>query len=258
MVSEEESREYYRKAVFLEPGRQEVYLRYLSDVQTDGVFSEEEERFLRDTLHTVRPGSDQTYEELLAAQPEAYLETAFQIGLAYWYSCPRDDSRRIALGWFEKAVAQEEMAQEEMAQESSAQAERAALYLEMGESLEKIHSSDGGDALRHAARYWEDLGRILEKSRDGQGLEDSLMQLKFCRESLYTLTFLSGDLTRSGIGSREQLARIGELETLAIQTPTADKQSEIHSRILEEIQSAAKSAGEAVRNSSRSNNRNRG
>ena len=299
VVSEEESRNYYRKAVFLDPGRGEAYLRYLSDVQTDGVFSEEEEMFLRDLLHTVRPGEEQTYEELLAAEPEAYLETALQIGLAYWYSCPREDSRRIALGWFGKALAQGGAVQEpdpvrkyesegrssfdygtgirtdhvshkrsfieegagltlpegtgfeEMAREESDLTKTAALYLELGGSLEKIHSSNEEEAAGSAGRYWENLGRILDQSRDGQGLEDPLMQLKFCRESLYTLTFLAGDLTRSGISSEEQLSRIREVETLARKTRIMDLQKEMSDRILEEIESAGQSAEEAVRNSSK-------
>ena len=76
------------------------------------------------------------------------------------------------------------------------------------------------------------------------------MQLKFCRESLYTLTFLAGDLTRSGISSEEQLSRIREVETLARKTRITDLQKEMSDRILEEIESAGQSAEEAVRNSS--------
>ncbi len=103
VVSVEKSRDYYRKAIFMDPERNDAYLRYLSDVQIDGTLSDEEEIFLRDTLHTVRPGSDLTYEELLSADPLSYAETALQIALAYWYSFPGDNGRRIAIGWFEKA-----------------------------------------------------------------------------------------------------------------------------------------------------------
>lgn len=252
VVSEEESRDYYRRAIFLDPGRGDAYLRYLSDVQTDGIFSEEEEMFLRDTLHTVRPGSDQTYEEILATEPAAYLETALQIGLAYWYSCPREDSRRIALGWFEKAVELEEITEDHFAL-----SERAALYLELGRALEKIHSSNEEDAALSAEEYWEDLGRILEKCREGQGPEDPLMQLKFCRDSLYTLTFLSGDLTRTGIGGNKQLLRIREVEELARQTQVQTAQKEMGSAIWEEIHNAGKSAEEAVRNSSKKHSSSR-
>ena len=103
-MSEAEGRGYYQKAVFLDPGRSDAYLKYLDEVGQDGIFSEEEETFLRKTLHSVRPGTDQTYEELLRKKRKPYVETALQIGLSYWYSSPRDDSRRIAMGWFEKAA----------------------------------------------------------------------------------------------------------------------------------------------------------
>ncbi len=100
----EESDELYRRAVFLDPGNSRAYLNYLEDAGLDGVFSEEEDLFLRDLLHTIPLNSDQTYEELLQADPDAYGRTALEIGLAYWYTSSREDAKRIAKGWFDKAA----------------------------------------------------------------------------------------------------------------------------------------------------------
>ena len=258
VVSEEESRDYYRRAIFLEPGRSDAYLKFLSDAQTDGIFSGEEEVFLRDTLHTVRPGSDQTYEELLLEEPDSYAKTAFQIALAYWYSCQREDSRRIALGWFEKAV--------EAGMETGTdggvrtgehdtdgngfedEREEASQYLRLGAVLEKIHSPDQRDASASAAEYWENLDRILERSEFGSIWEDPLTQLKFCRESLTTLAFLAGDLSRAGIGSGDQMARIRELEELAEGVEVSSPQESVQKQILEEVRHAAGAARETVEN----------
>ena len=238
VAGEKEGREYYRKAVFLEPGRCDAYLKYLSGAQTDGVFSDQEELFLRDTLHSVRPGTDRTFEELLEQEPEEYLRTALQIGLAYWYSCPREDARKIAMGWFEKAAE----AGAGTGKEAEEMREKAQEYLRLGGTLEKIHSSGGEEAALNAAQYWEDLGALLKSGGEDGILEDWLAQLKFCRESLLTLTFLSGELTQAGISEQQQTGRIEELEELArgVSAPAGGEQ--VRGRILGEIKEAAASA----------------
>ena len=242
VVSEKEGREYYRKAIFLDPGRSDAYLRFLSDAELDGIFSGEEELFLRDTLHLVRPGTERTYEELLAQSPEDYLRTAFQIALAYWYSCRREDNRKIAMGWFEKAVGVQTGA------ESGGDEirEKAQLYLQLGGILEKIHSSGEKDAPMNAMEYWEDLGLMLEKAGKEGVLEDWQAQLKFCRESLHTLTFLSGELNRAGVKSREQICRIEEIEDLAGKVEIPPAAGERGEEILEEIRQAVSSAKESA------------
>ncbi len=248
VVSVEESREYYKKAVFLEPCRSGVYLKYLSDVQIDGIFSEEEERFLRDILHTVRPGTGQTYEELLETVPDAYLETVYQIGLAYWYSCPREDRRRIALGWFEKAAA---YAADDDHKPSSCPDElrqQAALYLEMGSVWEKLQTPDEEASGQGSVLYWQDIEQVLIQSRDGNGIKDPVMQLKFCREALNSLTFLAGDLVRGGIDGKEQTARIRELESYAKEIEIPAAQEVLGRQIIEDITHAAGAALEAIHN----------
>ena len=260
VVSEEESREYYRKAIFLNPGNSGAYLSYLSDAQMDGVFSQEEEDYLRDTLHFVRPGTEQTFEELLEMEPEAYLETALQIGLAYWYASPREDNRRIALGWFQKAVeaAEKKEPGDGMDQEGvkhtggrtqmEKEKQEASLYLRLGTVLEKIPSSPEEDAVLNAEEYWEDLGQILEISGEETVLEDPLTKLRFCREALRTLTFLSGDLIRAGIDKTEQTGRIRELESLAESVTASPGREELMGQIQEEIRAACASALEAAGN----------
>ena len=268
VVSEEEGKEYYQKALFLDPGRNDVYLKYLDEAGQDGIFSDEEETFLRKTLHSVRPGTDQTYEELLRKKAEPYVQTALQIGLSYWYSSPREDSRRIAMGWFEKAV---EAAREEEAESteensltppgSEGQAlskekadgvkdmaedrRKAERYLRLGAVLEKIHSPSEEDAPWNAQEYWADLGEIL--SEDKRFLrEDPLIQMKLSLEALRTLTFLSGDLIRSGIDSKQQSMRIQELLERCAEVEVPPARKEVCRRMLEEIRKASAAAMQAV------------
>ncbi len=268
VVSEEESRAYYRKAVFLEPGRSGAYLKYLDEAGQDGIFSEEEETFLRETLHSVRPGTDQTYEELLQKKEEAYVATSLQIGLSYWYSSPREDSRRIAMGWFEKAAEAAREAETEMTEgdflmpagpgeqalsEKKADGEKgmaqnrrkAEQYLRLGAVLEKINSPSDEDAPWNAQEYWEDLGEILSQDQ-GFWQEDPLMQMKLSLEALRTLTFLSGDLMRAGIDGKQLSMRIRELLERSTEVEVPPARQEVCRRMLEEIREAAATAMQAA------------
>jgi len=84
-LPEKESREYYQRAVFLQPGNPEAYLRFLDDAGADGKFSESEEEFLRNILHTVPLGESITNEEILRKDLLSYGELAERIGVLYRY-----------------------------------------------------------------------------------------------------------------------------------------------------------------------------
>ncbi len=293
VVDEEKSREYYRKAVFMKPSDSEAYLRCLSDIQRDGVLSDEEELFLRDTLHTVRLGSDDTYEEILAQDPREYLVTALQIGLAYWYGSDREDARRIALGWFEKACeaadkvrgetadgnyagqetadgdnVRRESVDGDNAPESSGSdsgntdpvsgdmnerkllkcMEEAELYLKFGTAAQKLDSPDAEEAGVNALEYWQEMKTFLQKIEKTDILEDPLIQLKFIREALSAVTFISQDLNTAGIGADEQKEMTGRLAMMAENVQLPDYQAKIGEQILEEIRYAGDTAKEAADN----------
>lgn len=244
VVSEAESRDYYRRAVFLNPSKSDAYLKFLEDAQTDGSFSDEEETFLRDTLHSVRPGSERTFEELLAEAPEAYLKTAVQIALAYWYSSPREDSRRIAMGWFEKVLEAAQGTQNAEAEEARS---KASWYLKLGAVLEKLHTESGEDPSLHAMQYWEDLSRILADGGLDSILQNPLQRLKFCRETLQTLPFLSGELARGGIGRTLQIGRIEELKQMAEEVAVPAGREALYEPVQKDVEKACLTAMEAAR-----------
>lgn len=258
VVSAEESYSFYRRAVFLEPDRSDAYLHFLSDAQMDGDLSEEEEIFLRDMLHTVRPGTESTYEELLAAKPSAYLETALEIALAYWYSSSREDSRRIALGWFDKALEAGENLEEDSGQDlpgrgddsgrekAEEQKREAELYCALGKALEKIRSPKENGGPSGALEYWENLNRILEAQKNGSGLKEPFTRLRFIKESLDTITFLAADLGRSGISKEEINRRIRELTDMAERVKVSASPGRMRDEMLEEIRGSGETALEAA------------
>ncbi len=267
VVGEEESRVYYRKAVFLEPANSEAYLSYLSDVQRDGVLSDDEELFLRDTLHTVRVGGEHTYEELLSAEPKEYALTAFQIGMVYWYGSDREDARRIALGWFEKACEASKEVKAKDPKNGAGASERsdsafapmdddaffekmkeAELYRKLGYVLEKVGSLNEEEALISAAEYWNELEELLSGIKEAESLKDPITLLKFIREALGTITFISRDLDRAGINMDEQLFRIEQLSRMAEEVQIPPSREKMGEKIREEILHAKESACNAAGN----------
>lgn len=124
---------------------------------------------------------------------------------------------------------------------------KAERYLRLGAVLEKIHSPFGEDAPWNAQEYWEDLGEILSEDKDFLQ-EDPLMQMKLSLEALRTLTFLSGDLIRSGIDSKQQGERIRELLVRCAEVEVPPARQEVCGKMMEEIQEACATAIQVVEN----------
>ena len=189
--TEGESQEIYRKAAFMEPGNPEVYLQYLQDVGRDGVFSESEELFLREILHTVPLGSHDTNEESLKQNPEAYGKTAAEIGRMYLYEYSGDRMTMEEEGWLKEAR-----------------------YCLKTLSVEEM---DGAGQERETVRileWWEGL-------KDGKEFLDQdqnpLLRLHRIRDTVWRIAFRIADLRRAGIESRQIREEIRDRIRLAEQ-----------------------------------------
>ncbi len=203
---ESESRQYYRKAVFMNPARSDAYLKYLEDAGSDGILSAEEDIFLRELLHSIELGMDETCEDALRKDPDAYGETALRIGLLYWYCSQETDSRRIASGWFSRAV---EAGTDTGTAECGDWLETARLYEKLASftGTEAAERKDGQEA-EAALRYWEILGELTEQT-DRFG--SPFMELDFCSDALTRISFLCRDLELAGAGPGEQTEMIRKL-----------------------------------------------
>ena len=121
----------------------------------------------------------------------------------------------------------------------------------LGTALEQMKQSvEQGNGLSQAMEetgiFPEYALKMIRAGESAGRMEDVLMRLKFCREMLRTILFLSGDLARAGIGPDEQAARIHLLEQLAAKTEDESKTHELQRKILGEIRQAAESALEAA------------
>jgi|GEM_PF-1712401 len=249
LVGEEESRTYYRQAVLMNPAGSEAYLQYLEDADRDGVFSQEEEVFLRDLLHTVPLGRDRTNEEFLAGSPVSYASFCAQLGLIYWYDygTSAGDGRRIAAGWLKKALAalpeetlrapEEEARGASSGEALSASSEEAAqvcawyeaaqLHSTMASCLDRLQSGGSdragtdpagtnSDGTNPVAEYWRCLTQLLEGGTEGSLRSLSgVLQLRFCLESARQLAYMSAQLSDAGIGQEEIAGALSRLREIA-------------------------------------------
>ena len=238
---EKESLGLCRRAIFLDPSRKDAWLCFLDQAQSDSVFSAEEEIFLRDTLHTVEAGADLTAEERLGENPDAYGETALQIGLTYWYCGEEEDSRRIAAGWFRRsaqAAGEKNYAEDEAA--DGTWKEQAFRYQELSSARMVLEGRrDPCSAPLEAVKYWKSLGILMQERYQE---DDAVMRMKFCCEALGALTFLSEDLRAAGITDREQKERI--LELLREARDVKGKAAQAY--LLDELEKEAEFAAEAA------------
>lgn len=198
-VNWEESMEYYRQALFLEPERKEAYLQYLNSVQQDGVFSQKEEEALRVLLHSIPLGQNQTYEELLTASALNYAQVAARIGVTYWFCYESDDKRRIARGWFAKA--QEVLGSLPKNRKKEDWELQAEVFGHMSTYFEQIGQENMMDGTSPALNYWKDFGKLLKQKEPMEPLD--YVELQFLREAAGQMVFLVEELQKEAITKEE-------------------------------------------------------
>lgn len=211
-VPEKQSREYYRKAVFAKPEKAQAYMNILEDAASDGRFTIDEEIFLRDLLHTVPLGESRTNEELLCRSVKEYGKIAEQIGILYRYEYEGEEGKRIASGWFSKAVTAGRDAGEDGQESWLREAEYYLLLgkLELPDRKEYADSDEAADLSKSPEEGLSEAGRYWEAVREGESFlylekeeRDPLLDLQRLRDTLWQLAFRSADLCQAGISPDE-------------------------------------------------------
>lgn len=254
VCGEEDARSFLRRAVLLEPGRSEAYLQYLEEAGSDACLSAEEDLFLRDLLHTVGPGEEETNEEKLRKDSPGYGQTALKTALLYWHCSQEEDGRRIAAGWFDRAVqAGEKLAPG--ARNGCIWYRTACLYRDMASSLKLVQGrTDSSRDLANAKRYWNILGELMAQVKS---LGSPYARMEFCRDALSDLAVLCSDLERAGISIQDQRERTLELVSAARGVLGSPEQQEMITQLEVQAQNAAAVALTAQSNREKEEGRKR-
>ena len=236
VCGEEEARSFYRRAVLLAPERSEAYMQYLEDAGSDACLSADEDLFLRDLLHTVVLGEDVTNEEKLAEDSPGYGQVALKTALLYWHCCGEEDGKRIAAGWFDRAVRAADRLDAPQ-RNSCLWYEAACLYSDMASVLKLVQGrAEGRQDPEDVKRFWDIQGKLMGQVR---ALGSVPEELEFCRDALYDLSFLCAELERAGVSVKDQRERVQDLTDSALKLTGSSAQQELTVRLEEQIQEAA-------------------
>lgn len=153
MISDmEEYKDYYIKAIDLEPKNQRAYMELLNRLLEDDDFTEEESVLLRTVVQTVNSNGN-TYEELFSDNEESYDEFCYQLGLAYFYSYKRNGNKNSSQKWLSIAADSKTLDKRKV--------ERASILYRIAKYYMKIGvQNKSGDASISYKDYWEDMDEI--------------------------------------------------------------------------------------------------
>jgi serine/threonine-protein kinase len=147
--------ENYRKAIRLDPSREDAYLSLLREGYLDDNFlSTSESEELRSILIEYGNGK-QTNERVFQSNKEGYDTFAYEAGIAYYYKFEEESNKKNAKGYFE--IASESGYLEEN------QVERAKRLYKISDYYSRIGMVDeAGDASITYRDYWDDLTELSE------------------------------------------------------------------------------------------------
>ena len=163
-AAKEEALEFYRRAIRLDPGREEAYLLILKNIfLEDGVFSREESEQLRGILNYCDE-KGVFAEQYFCENKAGYASFSYEAGIAYFYKYEDKSNKRNARKYFETA-ANSEMLEEKKRK----RAER--LYV-ISDYYSRIGIMDeAGDIFVTYKDYWTDLtlasgGNLVETDNE--------------------------------------------------------------------------------------------
>lgn len=191
VIEPEEERTAYGKAIRLAPGREEAWMGLLKKCfLSDQLLSPEEGQELRALLLSASE-EGQTRETVFQKNQEGYARFAYEMGLAYFYKCPRETEKRYA-GVYLKAAAEAEKGL------SPVQRERAGKLGAIADYYEQIGQVDpAGDMQVGWKDYWADLLRVSQGNLVAEDNERTAIVVY--REELYQLLAHYPELQKAGI-----------------------------------------------------------
>lgn len=198
----------YRQAILLCPGEICPYQKLVERINTDYVFSLEEEQVLQSVMDAAIPLEEESIFEQVERTSDEFGKFAYDLGIAYWYFYEGSGGRTAAAGWFAKAV---HSANPE--EEQSGWVREAEIYERIGSYYEKLGKQDiTGEEAADSAVYWKDLSQLCQiKTETVQGEEVEIVRKNLMEERLNLLIFESARLREAGIKRKELRKAVREI-----------------------------------------------
>lgn len=198
----EDEIENYRKAINLDPGKEEGYLGLLKDCfLDDNVLTSQESEELRSILIAEGNGNE-TNEAVFKKNQEGYDSFAYEAGVAYYYYFEEEGNKKNAKGYFETAAASKYL--------ESKQVERAKRLYTISNYYSRIGIADEtGDATVTYRDYWNDLvslssGNLVEADNERTAL---IMYLELATQ----IVSRAADFKKDGVTKEEMTAQLANI-----------------------------------------------
>lgn len=187
--STEEKVENYKKAIALNPTREEAYLDLLDTMLADNDFSAQDDVDMTAVLNSRDNGRDQANQSYLQTNRSGYVEFSYQMGMAYYYSVGDNGDKASAVGWFQNVTDadMDELDLGENNQYKDAWKARAEILGRIsGYYKNKIgETNKAGDAEVSYKDYWDDLMSLFDS--DVAGSDNVITELRLYNEIVYQI-----------------------------------------------------------------------
>ena len=196
-ASVEEKIENYKKAIALNPSKEEAYIELLNVMLADGEFSSEDDMELTAVLNSQENGRDKSNKGYLQENRSGYVYFSYKLGNAYYYSVKGGGDKASAVGWY-KNVTDTDLSTLDFYGIVDSEQENGIPNKEKcqarAETLGRISSyykkklgktNEAGDAEVTYADYWNDLMSLYESDIAGQ--DNRITELRLYNEIVYQI-----------------------------------------------------------------------
>ena len=204
-IEAQEKIDNYKKAVDLDPSKEEAYISLLEVMTSDGILSDEEYTMLRNNTleHSNKDFSNKTNINTFEKNnPEGFAKFASELGYACYFDTEAESEQASgsnasrAKVWFDKAIGTGKLKNEDEA--------RAKLVSTMIQNRDEVtRKKKDGTTLISYQQYWNSIIDVMRESKN----VSTYMQLKMSRYALNEIISNSGNFLNDGV-KEEQITKV--------------------------------------------------
>ena len=221
--------DFYKKAVALDPVREEAYLQMLDVMTADGDFSAEDERTVTSVLHSKAYGRAMDNQAYLQTNKSGYVKFAYKMGTTYYYdAADGSGDKSVAAGWFEPVAEADMDALDLGADEPYKEAWQARARV-LGRIGSYYKSKLGvtnraGDAEVSYRDYWNDLMALLDG--DVAGKDNTMTELRLYNEIVGQICTRAVEFKNEAGLTRDAMEQaLAEVERCMDRLPASENQN---------------------------------
>ncbi|MDO4555737.1 MAG: serine/threonine-protein kinase [Lachnospiraceae bacterium] len=171
LITLPEKKEYYTKAISLNPADVKGYLAMLEDYLSDEEFSSEEVSAVTEAYS--RENGGRTNLSYLEKNKEGYGEFCFQLGIDYFFKFQGTTGKTTAQSWFQKVLTLDSKVIEEQKRK------RVEIYNRIGSYYESLGKSDLSGETENVEynNFFEDLSKLNQNELADMGNQTTAITL---------------------------------------------------------------------------------